>query len=176
METRSADFAGSWYPGKETECRRAIEELSEEAMPCSAGAGGIGGIVPHAGWFYSGRIACSVIKCLAREEDARTCLIFGRHLHSGSYNYIMTEGSWATPLGELEVDAEIAEKIIGEFDFTVETPRHYEQDNTIELQLPFLKYFLPEIRIVPFGLPPSLSTLDIARSLIERPLCWALRT
>ncbi len=29
MKTRSADFAGAWYPGNESDCRRAIEEFSD---------------------------------------------------------------------------------------------------------------------------------------------------
>ncbi len=163
MKTRNADFAGSWYPGNEADCRKAIEELSESCLPCPEDTeNGIGGIVPHAGWYYSGQIACNVIKCLKRETQPDTCIIFGRHLHPGSSNYIMKEGQWDTPLGELEIDAEFAARLSEEFPFTVETSSRYEQDNTIELQLPFVKYFFPQTKIVPVGLPPKMDTLTIA--------------
>ena len=163
MKTRNADFAGSWYPGKQSECKRAIEEFSNTCIPCPEGIeNGIGGIVPHAGWYYSGQIACNVIKCLKRETQPDTCIIFGRHLHPGSSNYIMKEGQWDTPLGELEIDAEFAARLSEEFPFTVETSSRYEQDNTIELQLPFVKYFFPQTKIVPVGLPPKMDTLTIA--------------
>lgn len=163
MKTRGADFAGAWYPGNESDCRRAIEEFSNACLPCPEDIeSGIGGIVPHAGWYYSGQIACNVIKCLKRENEPDTCIIFGRHLHPGSSNYIMKEGQWDTPLGELEIDSEFAARLSEEFPFTVETSSRYEQDNTIELQLPFVKYFFPQTKIVPVGLPPKMDTLAIA--------------
>ncbi len=173
MGTRNADFAGSWYPGNRSECIRAIETFSKD---CPARPPEIttvlGGIVPHAGWFYSGRIACNVIQCLDRENSPDTCLIFGRHLHPGSPNYIMKDGKWDTPVGELEIDSELAGNLTAEFPFTVETSSRYEQDNTIELQLPFVKYFFPGVKIVPIGLPPTKSSIAIAVRTAE--LCREL--
>ena len=168
MDVRRADFAGSWYPGNESECRSAIEEFSDLDFPCPGKAQNVlGGIVPHAGWFYSGKIACNVIQCLNHQSEPDTCIIFGRHLRPGSNNYIMNQGRWATPLGELEIDTNLATKLAEEFHFTVETPVNYEQDNTIELQLPFIKYFFPNIRIVPIGVPPDINSLKIAKRAAE---------
>src|SRR4030042_323617 len=59
MARRSADFAGSWYPGRDSECRRVIEEFSRSSVPCPSGAT-IGGIVPHAGGVFSGKITCNL--------------------------------------------------------------------------------------------------------------------
>jgi len=168
MEVRRSDFAGSWYPGRDDECRRAIETFTASAVSC----GGkddvlVGGIVPHAGWVFSGRIACNVIKCLSDLNRADTCLIFGRHLHPGAKNFIMKEGRWATPLGELDIDREVAEKLVAEFPFQVETAARYEEDNTIELQLPFIRFYFPEVKIVPMGLPPVPASLAIAKRAAE---------
>ena len=168
MTVRRADFAGSWYPGRASECRLAIEELIQSALPCPSTSGEIvGGIVPHAGWYYSGRIACSVIKCLEKEEEPDTIIIFGRHLHPGSKNYIMKEGAWATPLGNLDIDRELGERLASEFSFTFETPSRYEQDNTIELQLPFIKYFFNNAKILPIGVPPSIDSIKIGERVAE---------
>jgi MEMO1 family protein len=168
MALRRADFAGSWYPGKEAECRRVIETFSKEAGPCPVEKGRIvGGIVPHAGWFYSGSIACNVVQCLGDQAGCDTCLVFGRHLHAASANYIMAEGGWETPLGPVEMDSEVATALIDEYAFSVETVTRYDQDNTIELQLPFIKYFLPETKIVPMGLPPVPLSVDIGRRAAE---------
>lgn len=163
METRRADLAGAWYPGRESECRRQIEEFMQKGIPCPPeGGSAVGGIVPHAGWVFSGRIACSVIRCLKGDEDPDTCVIFGRHLPPSGNRYIMTSGAWETPLGSIEIDSELAAGIESEYEFVVETGSRYEQDNTIELQLPFIKYFFPETRILPIGVPPSLTSLDLA--------------
>ncbi|MBW2103450.1 MAG: AmmeMemoRadiSam system protein B [Deltaproteobacteria bacterium] len=162
MATRRADFAGAWYPGTASDCKRTIEGLSEQGVQCpELGTPVLGGIVPHAGWYYSGRIACNVIRCAAQGRSVDTCIIIGRHLHTGSPNYIMTEGAWDTPLGPLEIDGEAGGRLASEFPFQVETAASYDQDNTIELQLPFVKYFFPEARILPLGLPPKDSSLRI---------------
>jgi MEMO1 family protein len=166
MGVRKADFAGTWYPGTESECRRAIEAFSRESVPC-AQKGNMGGIVPHAGWYYSGQIAFNVIKCLKDASPPDTIVIFGRHLHSGSPAYIMKEGSWSTPLGNLEIDADFAEMLSAEFKFTVETDTRYEQDNTVELQLPFIKYFFPDAKILPIGVPPKAASIRIGERVAE---------
>ena len=168
MATRRSDFAGSWYPGNSSDCTRQIEAFSKEGIPCpSAEREKFGGIVPHAGWFYSGSIACNVIHCLKMDPPPDTIAIFGRHLHAGSNNYIMKEGSWATPLGDLEIDKGLGERLASEFPFTVETASHYGQDNTIELQLPFIKYFFPDVNILPLGMPPTAASIKIGERVAE---------
>ena len=168
MAVRPADLAGSWYPANEADCQRTIESFIEESMPCpSSNGAGSGGIVPHAGWVFSGRIACNVISCLQREPAPDTCVIFGRHLHSGSGNYLMKEGTWSTPLGDLEIDNELCEALDSEFSFNLETATRYDQDNTIELQLPFVKYFFPEAKLVPIGVPPRAESLMIGERVAE---------
>jgi len=168
MALRRADFAGSWYPGEENECRKSIAIFEEDFEPCPAPEEDIlGGIVPHAGWVFSGAIACNVIKCLGSGKACDTCIVFGRHLHPSSPQYIMADGSWETPLGPVEIDAEVAKALMSEFSFVVETPDRHEQDNTIELQLPFIKAFMPDAKIVPLGVPPTPTTLEIGRRAAE---------
>ncbi|MBW1735973.1 MAG: AmmeMemoRadiSam system protein B [Deltaproteobacteria bacterium] len=168
MAVRKPDLAGSWYPGSASDCIRAIEEFSRNGISCpDTGRRPIGGIVPHAGWYYSGKIASGVIRCLSKAPKAETVVVFGRHLHPSSRNYIMKEGSWSTPLGPLDIDLELAERLTAEFLFEVETASRYEPDNTIEIQLPFIKYFLPEVRILPIGVPPAPIALKIGERVGE---------
>lgn len=165
MATRRADFAGSWYPAKASECEKVIREFSRSAAPCPPG--GVGGIVPHAGWVYSGAIACNVIQCLSGGSPPDTVILFGRHLHPSGSNYLMKEGSWATPFGDLQIDEALGEKLSAEFAFRIETANRYEQDNTIELQLPLIKYFFPDARILPIGVPPTPASLEIGERAAE---------
>lgn len=168
MEIRRPDFAGSWYPGLRSDCLKAIEELARSAFICpELRSRAVGGIVPHAGWYYSGLLALSVIRCMKMWTDADTCIIFGRHLPISGRNFIMKSGAWSTPIGDLVIDSEIAERLSDLFPFTVETASRHETDNTIELQLPFLKYYFPQIRIIPLGLPPVAASLEIARKACE---------
>jgi AmmeMemoRadiSam system protein B len=167
MARRRADFAGSWYPAKASDCEKIIEEFSRSSVPCPSNGRKIGGIVPHAGWVYSGNIACNVIRCLSEESAPDTIILFGKHLHPSSPNYITKGGTWATPLGDLEIDEELGERLSLEFPFRIETADRYEQDNTIEIQLPFIKYFFPDSRILPIGVPPSEASLRIGEKAAE---------
>ncbi len=127
----------------------------------------MGGIVPHAGWAYSGNIACNVVRCLNERPAPETVVLFGRHLHASSSNYLTKQGTWATPFGDLEIDEELGETLSAEFPFRIETADHYEQDNTVEIQLPFIKYFFPNSRILPVGVPPNDASLKIGERVVE---------
>ncbi len=161
MKVRKADFAGSWYPRSASDCEKEINGfLKEKFIPLSLGRSPVGGIVPHAGWFFSGNIACNVIKALD-DPYPDVIVIFGMHLHPGSPCFIMTEGAWDTPFGELLIDETIAGELAARFPFVIETPDNYHPDNTIELQLPFIKYFFKDTKIVPVGVPPTKKSLEI---------------
>jgi AmmeMemoRadiSam system protein B len=164
---RKSVFSGSWYPGDAEGCEREIKGFLQEGLDESPVAGEvIGGIVPHAGWYYSGSIACNVIASLAQETPPDIVAIFGMHLHPGSANHIMTAGRWETPFGKLDIAENLATELAGRFPFTVETTEHFTHDNTIELQLPFINYFYPQAQILPMGVPPTLESLEIGRTLV----------
>jgi len=168
MNARKAIFAGSWYPDSAEECEKEINGFLEEIKVKDSLKGkAIGGIVPHAGWYFSGSIACNVIRCLKDEQHTDVILMFGMHLHPGSACYIMKDGSWETPFGEISIQKELAEELAGKFTFNIETPERFTQDNTIELQLPFIKYFFKDVRIVPIGVPPDKSSLEIGKAAAE---------
>ncbi len=171
MERRKAVFAGSWYPDRAAECEREIGRFLEGPQPLAEAPGGhwLAGIVPHAGWYYSGRIACRVIHLLKEPEPIDLVVVFGMHLHPGSANYMMAEGSWETPFGDLPVALELARALRDRFDFQIETPRRFNQDNTVELQLPFIKKLLDPAAILALGVPPAPPSLEIGRAVAD----WA---
>ena len=168
MNIRKAFFSGSWYPAEASACEKEIKHfLKSEEINESSGQKFIGGIVPHAGWYYSGSIACNVISRLQGQETPDVLAIFGMHLAANSQPYIMTKGAWETPFGELEIEREIPDELIKFFDFRIINSEDSIQDNTIELQLPFVKYFFNDVKIIPIGLPPVKESLDIARKLAD---------
>lgn len=168
MKVRKPDFAGSWYPGRERECRMEIERFLENpAKVRSKKIKGIAGIVPHAGWTFSGRIACNVIHCLDKGEHPDVVLIFGSHLGPGSSHWIMKEGAWETPIGLLEIEESLADRLSRAFRFEIETASSYSSDNTMELQLPFIKFFFPNARIIPVGVAPARDCPEIGRRSIQ---------
>ena len=167
MNVRRATFAGSWYPGSAKECEKEIDNfLKGGKLKDISIKQPVGGIVPHAGWYFSGSIACNVINCL-REAPPDVVVIFGMHLHPGSSCYMMKEGAWETPFGEIQIEKELAGELDQRFKFIIETPQDFTQDNTIELQLPFVKYFFKDAKIVPIGVPPSTNSLEIGKAVAE---------
>jgi hypothetical protein len=127
----------------------------------------VGGIVPHAGWYFSGSIACNVIHCVRGQDTTDVVVIFGMHLHADSPCYMMAEGAWETPFGEIAVEETLASEIAQKFPITLETPNRFSQDNTVELQLPFIKYFFGDVKIVGMGVPPRKNSLQIGRAVVE---------
>ncbi len=168
MKARKAIFAGSWYPDSASACRREIEEfIKDSARSASADKKRVGGIVPHAGWYFSGKIACNVIYRLRQEPPPDVIVIFGMHLHPRSPRYLMISGSWETPFGVLPIAEDITRELSRRFEFELETAERFSRDNTIELQLPFIKYFFENAAIVPIGVPPTKETLEVAAAVVE---------
>jgi len=177
MGIRKAMFAGSWYPASASECEAEITAfLKTPGIEKSSLETITGGIVPHAGWYYSGAIACNVIQQLAGGTPADVLFIFGMHLHQHSPAYIMCEGEWETPFGNLTVASECAGALTEQIDFQIETAHSFPQDNTIELQLPFVKYFFPKATIVPIGAPPRSDSLNIGKKAVQIAGDRGLRT
>jgi hypothetical protein len=168
MNVRKAKFAGSWYPGTENECKQEIERFTRLNVSVSSkNIKRVGGIVPHAGWQFSGQIACNVMYCLKGLQDPDVVIIFGMHLPSNGPNIIMPEGAWETPLGLIRVHEELAQMMTHRFTFEIETPSKFYQDNTIELQMPLIKYFFPNAKVVAMGVPPNPDSLEIGKTIVK---------
>jgi AmmeMemoRadiSam system protein B len=170
MDLRPAVFAGSWYPENAAACEEEIKQfLSVGTRKPDQPPTWTAGIVPHAGWYFSGQIACNVIQWLKDPSPVDLVVLFGMHLHPGSANRLMPRGAWETPLGALPVAEGLADYLIERFEFKQETAQRFAQDNTIELQLPFVKYLLDPKQILAVGVAPNPRSLDIARAVVD----WA---
>jgi len=160
MEIKKMAFAGSWYPATSKECETSIQgflkDIKQDSLPDGRF---VGGIVPHAGWYYSGSIACRVIASLQPDkidnDKVDTIILFGAHMHKQSEPFILTHGFVETPLGNIEVDKELADKISSGISLRPRAPQKFPDENTFELQFPFIKYFFPDAKIVVCGVAPS---------------------
>ncbi len=164
---RKAAFSGSWYPGSAEQCEAQIKEFLEEGSGAGGGANLVGGIVPHAGWFFSGSIACNVIHTLSRSGQPDVVVVFGMHMHPAATPCIFTAGKWETPFGNLRVADDLASDLADKFPFNVNRDEDFQRDNTIELQLPFVKYFFGSAEFIPVGVPPTPFALEIGAAVVE---------
>lgn len=181
MEIKQAVFAGSWYPKSGEECEREIRRFVKEKKGALKGDYCCG-IVPHAGWFFSGSIACRVIASLRLKNSGTSpgshpdvVIVFGMHMHPDTAPCIMATGEWETPLGRLAVHEKAASALLDATDMKVFSPRSFPEENTIELQLPFIKYFFPKSFILPVGVPPSSHAEKMGVKAVEVAVSLGLR-
>jgi len=167
MGIKRADLIGSWYPGTERECRKMIEEFLEKISLPDEDYLGIGGIVPHAGWFFSGKTATAVYSAIKHAVTIELVFLFGMHLPPGSENYIFVDEGYETPFGPVYVSREATGMMLDSFSFVEEDAVNYVRDNTIEIQLPFIKYFFPEATVVACGISPGSSAIEIGKKASE---------
>ena len=165
MSIRKVMFADSWYPGSAKECEKEIEFFLKEKNNVTGDF--IGGIVPHAGWYFSGSTACNVIHFLKDKTPPEVITVFGMHLAPNSPCYIMKKGAWETPFGEIQIEEDFTSRLMDKFGFIIDSPEVFAQDNTIELQLPFIKYFFNDVKIVPIGVPPAEIAVETGRYVAE---------
>ncbi len=144
---REPAVAGQFYPGSASELRAEIESMID---PEAEKEEAVGVVVPHAGYIYSGAVAGAV---LSRIKFKDTFIIIGpNHTGLGQPVSIMTEGTWKTPLGKVEVDSVLAKKIVSVSRYFKEDTQAHTQEHSVEIQLPFLQYFKPDVKIVPIVL------------------------
>lgn len=167
MPTRSPIVAGMFYPADEPSCRRQVRACLE-AIRIEAPAGTVcGGIVPHAGWVYSGPTAGTVFQAIAAQEPPETFILFGA-VHTWGVNEacLYGHGAWRTPLGDLAVDEDLAAAITSQAGI-VDRPQAHAEEHSIEVQLPFIKYLFPSARIVPIAMPPLYTAPAIGQKVAQ---------
>ncbi len=162
MDQKKMAFAGSWYPGGAAECEASIAGFLKEKHGPLAGDYA-GGIVPHAGWFYSGSIACRVIASLQSSNPVDLVIFFGGHMHPDDQPFILSHGTVQTPFGDMAVAEDLVDDVCKKTeDCSAETggmqklsPARFPDENTLELQYPFVRYFFPDAKIIACCVPPS---------------------
>jgi len=142
--------SGQFYPESPNQLEAIIEGMiDEKGMKEEV----IGLVLPHAGYIYSGPVAGAVISKIKFKD---TFIIMGpNHTGRGKPLSIMTQGTWKTPLGEVEVDSELGKQILAISRHLEEDSVAHQYEHSIEGQLPFLQYFKKDIRIVPIILARS---------------------
>ncbi|MHC4092688.1 MAG: AmmeMemoRadiSam system protein B [Planctomycetota bacterium] len=155
--------AGSFYPGSADRCQEEASSFVTPAPREVAGASTlVGGIVPHAGWTFSGAVAGKVFATLAASRKPETVVIFGAvHVRRGEQAWLFGSGRWNTPLGQAQIDDRLAERILGHTNLILNDPYAHEQEHSIEVQIPLLQSSMPECRIVPIMVPPMTSAVEV---------------
>ncbi len=141
---RSPTVAGYFYPASPADLKAMLGEyIDKKAKKENA----VGLLMPHAGYIYSGAVAGAAI---SRVKFKDTFIIMGpTHSGQGEPFSVMAEGTWKMPMGNVEIDTELADKIIANSKCLKEDIEAHINEHAVEVQLPFLQYIKPDVRIVP---------------------------
>lgn len=151
-DLKQPNVAGSFYPDDKDELGRWItrflddvkEDVSFKGTPKVC-------VSPHAGYVYSGPVAAYGYKAL-RDWSFDTVVILGSsHYYPFWGAAVYPRGSFRTPLGDLSIDASLADKLMEDGDGLIFSQKEYFiQEHSVETQLPFLQAVLkPGFKIVP---------------------------
>ena len=156
---RAPAVAGTFYEGTAATLSQQIEDcythpLGPGKVPqlSSKKEGNILGLVsPHAGYAYSGPVAAWGFFEVIRRQIPEVIVILGpNHRGFGASIALSGKGKWKTPLGKIQIDEELAKKIVALSPLVRFDEKAHQREHSLEVQLPFLQYSYGEsFKIVP---------------------------
>jgi AmmeMemoRadiSam system protein B len=166
MNRRKRSLPSGWYPFNGKDCQREIESYIEGWLPPPSLSGAErGGIVPHAGWYFSGKLAARVFYSLKSKRKVEVVVLYGGHLGPNELPRIVMEEAWETPLGDIKIQTDFAKTLLKRINGKEESPS--SGDNTIEVQLTMIKYFFPEAKLLAIRSPASLQAERLGKEVSE---------
>ncbi len=159
MQIRTPAVAGMFYPGETKELEKTIHDcflhsFGPGKIPPSEPTMKIYGIIcPHAGYVYSGPVACNSIYAISGKPIELFIIVGPNHWGIGCNVASMKDASWQTPLGKVEIDSDSASELaniskIIELDFFSHTKEH-----SLEVQIPMLQFvYKNKFKILPIVL------------------------
>lgn len=169
MQTRKPIVAGQFYPARHDDCVAELNEcLDASVLPESLPQVIVAGIVPHAGWTFSGTLAATVFAAIKeRHEKVNTFVLFGAaHGYFGDLPAVHEAGAWATPLGEAVVDEALAEAVLAT-GAAISSPQSHGSEHSIEVQLPFIQHLFAGAKILPILTPPRERAVTLGTKVGE---------
>ena len=158
MQIRTPAVAGMFYPSEKKELKKSIKECflhkfgPGKIPPSNIKKKIFGVICPHAGYMYSGPIACHSFYAISSDAPELFIIIGPNHWGIGSSVATMKDCKWNTPLGDVEVDSEAAEEIshlseIIDIDYFSHTREH-----SLEVQIPIMQEMYSDFKILPISM------------------------
>lgn len=147
---RQSVAAGQFYPNEPGAITDKIQRYLKEA-PEQKIEGQIKAIiVPHAGYDFSGSVAAYAFKQLQSRKIKTAVIISNSHKTYFDGAAIDDSDVWQTPLGEVPINKELADKLVVADSAIKYDSLIHEQDYVLEVEIPFLQTVLAgDFKIVP---------------------------
>src|SRR3970040_393400 len=111
---RQPAVAGLFYPAPKNRLENEIKTLLSISDPGKTYNNIFGIVVPHAGYIYSGRTASYGFNLLKNKVIGTVIIISPSHREYFPGVSVYDGDAYETPLGVVEVDKEITEKLTGD--------------------------------------------------------------
>lgn len=144
---RNSVVANQFYTGEENALREDIKRFILEGRQKRKA---IGILCPHAGYMYSGAVAGEVFSTIILPKNI--LLLGPNHTGLGARAAIMTEGSWKTPLGLVQINSPLAKAFLSSCPILQEDSKAHQKEHSLEVQIPFIQYLTKDFSIVPLAL------------------------
>jgi hypothetical protein len=161
---RQPAFADRFYPADPQRCAAMVEACLADSpdIELSQATHCRGGLVPHAGWVYSGSTAAYTCKFAAASRP-ETVAIFGAvHVLDRNPASLFPDGIWETPLGPLRVDSQLAAAVRRCRHIRID-PAIHRHEHSIEVELPFIRRLLGDVQILPLMVRPGPDASEVGR-------------
>ena len=148
MWHRKPVVAGQFYPSNSKTLEDEIDGYLLNAEKKRLGGEIIGLISPHAGYQYSAPVAAYSYQQLTDTAVEIAVVLAPSHRARFKGASIIPAGIYETPLGKIDIDEAIGEKLLekSHFDFIKEV---HNSEHSLEVQAPFLQRVLSNFKIVP---------------------------
>ena len=146
---RKAAVAGLFYPAEQTNLSKEVELLLSVSQPEKNFQNIFGIISPHAGYIYSGRTAAHGFNLLKDKNYHNVIILSPSHREYFPGICIYDGDAYTTPLGTVEINKELADKITEGSKTIFLGEKGHKQEHAIEVQIPFLQSVLSDFKIVP---------------------------
>jgi MEMO1 family protein len=143
--------AGRFYPADKEMLTKDLAQLFEKCKKSPSNLIVRAIISPHAGYIFSGKTAAAAYSSIPKNAVYKNIFIIGSsHVMYFDGASVYNSGDYITPLGRIQVNKEIANKLIlSNRVFSFPTTAH-EQEHSIEVQLPFIQYYFKDhVSIIP---------------------------
>jgi len=156
MQIRTPAVAGMFYPNETKKLKSLVHDCflhqyGPRKIPPTDNTKKIYGVIcPHAGYVYSGPVACHSFYAISSNPIELFIIVGPNHWGIGCNIASMKDCSWETPLGNVEVDSEAVKELsniseLVELDFFSHTKEH-----SLEVQVPMLQeVFTNQFKILP---------------------------
>lgn len=168
MYHRKPVVAGSFYPSDKKKLQAMIQDYLDQADVNIDTGKSTAVLSPHAGYIYSGPVAAYSYKVVQKEKPEVVVVLAPSHSARFPGASVIPSGLYETPLGTVEIDSIIGEKLSNESLFTFIEEVH-SSEHSLEVQVPFLQTVLEDFKIVPviIGTVDSQKCRQLASSLAK---------